>query len=233
MSQISIKTTQNVIIQYQPASLGERIIATILDFLVYLAWILLFFLVLKDNMNETIFYLFLLLPISFYHLTCELFLNGQSIGKRAMNIKVLMTDGSQATWGAYILRWLFRPIDIMIMSGIIGIITVIINGKGQRLGDIAAKTAVVRLKRAVSLEQIEAQKQKIKDHTFTFEKVDKLSDADIQVVQETLKRQNPELLALTAEKIKSVLNINTNLPDREFLLTIIKDHHYLALIGVE
>jgi uncharacterized RDD family membrane protein YckC len=233
MSQINIQTTQNVAIQYQPASLGDRIIATILDFLIYFAWILFVFILLKDNMNETAFYLLLLLPISFYHLACEIFLNGQSIGKRAMNTKVLMTDGSQASWGAYILRWLFRPIDIMMMSGIIGFITVIINGKGQRLGDIAAKTTVVRLKRPVSLEQIEAQKQKIKQHQFTFEEVEKLSDSDIQVIRETLKKQNPELIELTAEKVKAVLGINTTLPNTEFLQTIIKDHNYLALVNVE
>ena len=38
MSSIQIQTTQNVTLEFTPASIGDRIVATIIDMLVMLAW---------------------------------------------------------------------------------------------------------------------------------------------------------------------------------------------------
>src|ERR1035438_1277217 len=48
------------------------------------------------------------LPILFYHLICEITMNGQSIGKKAMNIQVIAQDGGQPSLSQYLIRWMFR-----------------------------------------------------------------------------------------------------------------------------
>ena len=47
-----------------------------------------------------------------------------------------------------------KPIDVFFTYGSVGIITMLINGKGQRLGDLAGNTTVIKLKSEVKLEEI-------------------------------------------------------------------------------
>ena len=52
------------------------------------------------------------LPVVFYSLLFETFLDGQTIGKRIMKIKVVKIDGYQAKVSDYLTRWFFRIIDL-------------------------------------------------------------------------------------------------------------------------
>ena len=58
-------------------------------------------------------------------------------------------DGTRPGLGDYVLRWLLRPIEVIAFTS--GVrqpcITILLNGKGQRLGDLAAGTTVVSLLR--------------------------------------------------------------------------------------
>ncbi|MFC0185485.1 RDD family protein [Pseudarcicella hirudinis] len=89
MSELKIQTSQNVTLEFTAASVGDRILAHIIDYLIFFAWFLIFLLTLgvlgKDLFNTTIgpvsITLFMILPILFYDLLCEIFMNGQSVGK--------------------------------------------------------------------------------------------------------------------------------------------------------
>jgi uncharacterized RDD family membrane protein YckC len=63
-----------------------------------------------------------------------------------IKIKVVKIDGSQPGIGSYFLRWLIKPVDVFFTYGSVGIITMLINGKGQRLGDLAANTNCYKIK---------------------------------------------------------------------------------------
>jgi uncharacterized RDD family membrane protein YckC len=52
-----------------------------------------------------------------------------------MKIRVVKIDGYQAGFGDYMIRWVFRIIDI----SIIGLISAIVSKNNQRLGDIASE----------------------------------------------------------------------------------------------
>ena len=86
---IAIRTSQNVVLEYEPASIGDRILSTLLDYLVFLGWVLLTLAVPAGlGMRLGTFYVVLaLLPIVFYDLLCEYFLNGQSVGKLALGTR--------------------------------------------------------------------------------------------------------------------------------------------------
>ena len=79
----------------------------------------------------------------------ELALGGRSLGKRAMRMRVVRMDGSRPGSGALIIRNLLRLLDILPLTYAVGAITMLVSGRAQRLGDIAAGTAVVRLRRAL------------------------------------------------------------------------------------
>ncbi|MET3128418.1 putative RDD family membrane protein YckC [Arcicella rosea] len=239
MSKIRIQTTQNVALDFTPASVGDRILAHIIDWIIFFAWGTLYLLVFSgldasfdDNiLGIVILFVFLILPIMCYDLLFEVFMNGQSIGKRAMKIRVINLDGTQPTLGAYLMRWLFRLADTMIFGSVVALVVASANGKGQRIGDIAAGTAVVKIKPLVSLEQLR-QESIAENYQVMFPEVSILSDQDISTLRAVLKKgeHNHQLIEEATEKVKEVMGVITDLDDADFLKQVLKDHTYLTTI---
>lgn len=227
---VAIQTSQNVLLEYEPASIGERIMATLIDYLVFIGWVLLVFMMPVALLNvkpNTYYFILMSLPILFYDLLFEWQFNGQSLGKIAMDIRVVMLDGSQPTLGAYLLRWLLRIVDTRILSGLVAVITIAANGKGQRIGDIAAGTTVIKLKAKVALDDITYQPQS-ETYQIQFPEVRYLNDRDIQIIREAVRRGNEDVLEKAAQRVKEVTGIQTNLPARSFLETLIDDYQAQA-----
>ncbi len=237
MQTVRIQTAQNVFIEYQPASVGDRIIAYLIDGVVVWSYIIICATILASmKINETWLYVLILgIPYLFYDLLLEILMDGQTIGKKARDIKVVKLDGTQPTIASYLLRWLIRPVDVF-FSGAIAILVISINGKGQRLGDIAAGTSVISLRRRVGLsETVLPQIQE--DYQPVYPQVVSLSDSDVAIIKEALyvhtQSENPDyrLLETLASKVKSVLNIESSLPPMAFLRTVLKDHAFLTSNG--
>ncbi|MCB0780117.1 MAG: RDD family protein, partial [Flavobacteriales bacterium] len=148
MEHVRIETAQNVVVDHEVAPLGDRIVAYLLDTLVLVAWVILMFMLMAmiepddDGVLFLVMMAMIIFPFLFYHLVMELSLNGQSIGKRVRKIKVSRLDGGRPSFGQYLLRWVLRPIDSFYY---IGLVVILINGRGQRLGDLAAGTTIVSL----------------------------------------------------------------------------------------
>ncbi|GAA4416978.1 RDD family protein [Nibrella viscosa] len=227
---VTIQTSQNVLLEYEPASIGERIMATLIDYLVFIGWVLLVIFVpvgvLKLNPN-TFYVVLMLLPLLFYDLICEWQLNGQTLGKIAMDIRVVMLNGSQPSLGAYLIRWLLRIVDTRLLGGLVAVIAIAANGKGQRLGDMAAGTTVVKTKAKVSLADVTYQSLP-ETYEVQFPDVRLLTDRDIQIVREAMRRGSEAVVTRTAERVKEVTGIRTDLPARAFLKIVIDDYQTLA-----
>ena len=234
-SQIKIETTQNVSVEYEVASVGERLLAGLIDLLFYLAYFFLFLFLLKiTNYNPghlaTFLYFF---PVYFYSLIMELLFNGQTIGKIIMKIRVVKKDGTPASLGAYLMRWIFRIVDVWMTSPIFGgvaTITIIANGSGQRLGDIAAGTCVIRLKQRVKLSDTIFKKIDA-DYIVTFPEVTNLTDADINTIRlvyrQAMKKHQFEIVDELAFKVQQTLNVTPLMASEEFLRTVVKDYNHL------
>jgi hypothetical protein len=172
--------------------------------------------------------LVVLLPIALYDLICEWLLNGRNVGKLAVDTRVVMLDGSQPGLGAYLIRWLFRLVEsVVIFGGVVPVITVAANGKGQRLGDIAAGTTVVKAKTTVLLSDILASPLPDTYHV-QFPDVSLLSDRDITIVRDVLQRGDESVLIRTADKIKEITGIQSNLQTRQFLETVVDDYRFIT-----
>ena len=239
MSQIQIQTTQNVALSFTPASVGDRIIAHLIDWVIFIGWFLIFILaaaglsktVTDGGIGSIIFFVCMLLPFMLYDLLMEVFMNGQTLGKRAMDIRVLTLNGTPPTLGAYLMRWMFRLVDTGIFGSVVALVVAAVNGKGQRLGDIAAGTAVVKLKQTVNLQQLRQEKIQ-EDYIPIFSEATLLSDRDVVTIRAVLKKgkdeNNVELIWQAAQKVKEAISVSSDLNDTEFLNQILKDHTYVS-----
>lgn len=235
MDNIRIETTQNVDIEYEVASVGDRILATLLDYLFFLAYILLIgvlaAIIGTDFLDSLAIISLIVLPILLYDLLCETFLQGRSFGKIIMKIKVVKIDGTQATFGSYLLRWLLRIVDTRLFGGVIALVAILANGKGQRVGDMAAGTTVIKMKQKVQLSDTILNKA-VPDYTLVFTQVSKLTDNDIAIIKDVmkvcLKSGNNEALSKLASKTKETMGVTINMPDIQFLNTVLQDYSYLG-----
>lgn len=238
MEKVKIKTTQNVDVEFEIASVGDRIVAALIDYLILSACFITILIITafgRDILLEFafIFWFFIYLPIILYDLLFEIFMNGQSPGKKFRNIKVIKMDGSQPTIGSYLLRWVFRIIDIGISQGGIAILTILINGKGQRIGDIAAGTTVIKLKKTVSLGDTIFKKVE-EDYQGTFPQAEALSNEEIETIKEVIKTSiehqdavlRNKLLLRTKSALEKKLEIKSDMMPRAFLEILVKDYNY-------
>lgn len=234
MQTVRVRTTQNVLIDYPVASIGDRILGHLIDRLILIAYSVAVVAALADR-NVDLWYLWLLLlgiPWMFYSLLFEIFMNGQTPGKQLMKTKVMRLNGTPAAVGDYLLRWIFSLVDFYILSGAIALVAVAIGGKGQRIGDMVAGTSVVKLieQREISAKEVFVAAEET--HVPTFTQVTQLSDKDIELIQRALEvnrdQGNGQPVMVITEKIKMLLGIQTDLPPVKFLYTIIKDYNTLT-----
>ena len=242
MNQISINTSQNVNIIFNTASLGSRIFATIIDILIKMAYSTLFFLVFRGLSPKAvvsysewdIFIIFLigLAPVWLYTLVLEYFMGGQTFGKKIMKIKVVKIDGYQASFGDYLIRWIFCIIDVYTSSAIAGILSIIISKNSQRIGDMVSGTAVISLKNDVTINHTILENIG-QDYIPVFPQVIAFSDNDIRIIKENFRRadfnNDQQILYKLVEKIQEILKIEYNssqFTPRQFISTIIKDYNF-------
>jgi len=244
MENIKINTSQNVELSYHSAGLGLRILAVLLDTIFKYSYVVLLIIIYYNAVLKGLYdrssynheedfqilyavVLLTLLPFMLYHLLCETFLNGQSFGKKIMKIKVVKLDGTQATFGSYLIRSVFRIID----DSIVGVITISVTKNSQRLGDIVAGTAVIELNKRIGIQ--DTILSKIDDrYKIVYGQVLLMTDQDANIIKEVLvfaeSQEQEEHLKLLADKIKAKYGIvNANQSDEDFLRTLLDDYtHY-------
>ena len=248
MDEIKITTSQNVSLTYAAAGVGPRILAGLLDLVFTYSYMgilaLIFSMAIRRNdysgnydshesYNQVMIgiLILLLLPAFLYNLLCETFLNGQSFGKKILKIKVVKLDGTQPNFGSYLVRSMFRFIDISVISPCIAIITVAVSTKSQRFGDMVAGTTVILINKRISLNETILNRQN-PNYKLVYQQVSLMSDADVNTIKEVLDfgiaQNQPQHITLLAKKIKDKYGItNVNQPDDAFLKTLLMDYtHY-------
>lgn len=244
MSQIAINSSQNVNINFNVASIGERILAFVIDLLIKGAYLLVMYFVLfrylnlgavldqLDSWSIMAVLIVITFPINIYTLVCESLLEGQTFGKRVVKIKVVKIDGFQAGFGDYLMRWFFRLVDVFSNSGVVGLITMIVSKNNQRLGGIASGTAVITLKNNVNISHTILEDLKA-DYSPLFPQVIALSDNDVRIIKENyhkaLKIDDRQVISKLSNKIKEILKLEidpTHFTERQFISVIIKDYNF-------
>jgi uncharacterized RDD family membrane protein YckC len=258
MSIIQISTAFNIDLEFELAAFHKRLLAYMIDFILLIAYLVSmkfvlyngFSIGLHDNIGLDI--IVISLPMLFYSLLTELWMNGQTFGKKLMSIRVISLDGGEATMGQYILRWITKFFEwpflfgymvfsesalyaYVIITGFLGIgviICILVTKKGQRLGDLAAGTVIVDSKSELSIADTVFMDIREQDYKVMFPDVMRLSDGDINTIKSVLtqsqKRKNEDLCYRVETKVKEVLNIESTLSGSAFLEKLLEDYNYLA-----
>ncbi len=232
MDTLKIETSQNIDIEQPIASIGERFAATLLDMLFIMSYLLVLGLIYQ-GLHSKVLLLIGLLPVVLYSIVSEMAMNGQSWGKMILKIKVVKMDGTPTSFSSYFLRWVLRLVEILAMFGTLATITIILNRKGQRLGDIAANTAVIRLRNKSLRETIYMQ---IPDnYTIVYPEVSRLMTSDIYIIKEVIeliksrnKTTRTVTIAQTAhEAIERKLEIKVAQKTEAFFQTLLRDYNFM------
>jgi len=267
MAVIKVPTSFNIDVEFEVPEFYRRLIALLIDILIIYFYLRIAnefyksiargsdFLDADTSYNLQAFGILLFLPLLIYHVVLELTMNGQSVGKKIMSLRVVNENGGKASVSQFLIRWLLRDIwfilllaagvqgsgqgaeSVFIMLAVITffiteIVLVVSSRKGQRIGDMLAHTILIKTNRQSSIE--ETVFQEVADHySPSFPQIMQLSDRDINAIKSILetarKRGDIEIAASATEKIKAHLKIDTAISPFEFLDILLKDYNYLSV----
>jgi len=236
MDNFQIETAQNVSIQQQVAGIGDRILGYLIDLLILGAyWIASIYLLsafgLDSNTNGSINIYFMLIgiPSFLYFLLLESFWDGRTPGKAALGLRVVKIDGSKPGFGSYFVRWLMRTIDITLTSGGVAVFTILLNGKGQRLGDIAAGTTVITERKKVQLSHTILETIE-EDYVPKYPQVTVFTDADMQKIKtiytEARRFGKHNVILKLSQKLSTTMQVTPEETPLSFVDRVLKDYNY-------
>ncbi|MEN9547712.1 MAG: hypothetical protein RIR12_303 [Bacteroidota bacterium] len=266
MAVIKIPTNFNIELEFEIPAFFKRILALMIDMFVQFIY-----LKIASEIYESVSHQndpldgigkMLLLPIMLYHVVLEITVNGQSIGKKIMGLRVVDERGGRPSISQFLIRWLLRLSDLWIVmlafyvieiiavlgSGagfeatmiilcalaflITDIVLVVSSKKGQRLGDILAKTILISTRTKSNINDTVFQ-EVADDYIPSFPQIMQLSDRDMNAVKSILaaarKRDDYPAAEEAAAKIKAHLKIESRLDAFDFLEVLLKDYNYLSV----
>ena len=265
MKRLQIKTAQNVNILFELANVGQRLLAFGVDNIIKFAY--LYFAVKffdftliqaafgDDHWTLKAIDILIFLPITFYSLYSEILMDGQTVGKKLLKIKVINIDGFKPSITDYIMRWFLRIVDfnlfilifvyvaslglgnkeswlwlLFLFGKLFGFLLILFTNNNQRFGDIIANTVVIYLKDDVKfsetiLENISSE------YLPTYPNVIKLSDNDARIIKETFKNaakanDYKTLIKLRSKILEVTGIISKHRTDKEFIDAVLKDYNY-------
>lgn len=155
LGRLEVETPDHVVLRYDLAGGGNRGFAALVDFIVA-ALIFAGALWAFSTFSPVIFianpYFGVVTLLTFllawsYFVFLEWLWQGQTLGKRLYGLRVIRDDGAPAGFVAVLIRNLVRIVDFLPGFYGLGLMTIIVSSRSQRLGDIAAGTYVVRAPR--------------------------------------------------------------------------------------
>lgn len=248
-----IPTFLNVDLSIELAKTWRRYFAYILDWIFKGTYI---FLVIYISSSRLIFENFLVgffvfTPIYFYTFLFEWLCKGQTLGKMIMKIKVVGEDGNAPSVSQCAVRWIFLFVDAystvllsflsswaMVFAAFgpfVGIARIERSQLRQRFGDLAAGTFVVNKEDAYFTieDTVYSYVNRNKNYVVTYPEVLRFSDKDLTTIKNLLDKSeqtyDADLLERLADRVKELLNIESEESDHVFLTKLLSDYNYLSL----
>jgi uncharacterized RDD family membrane protein YckC len=230
--ELSIETPELVVIDMQVAGIGSRFVALLVDYLIWLATILaLVFTISLIDPSLSHFSqlgkkwataLFILIPFLVYwgYFTLfEAFWNGRTPGKRVVKIRVIQYSGRGIGLFESMTRNFLRIVDQFPLVYAVGVISIFVTRRNQRLGDLAAGTLVVHEKGNLAESGSTAgartltagvfappvlQEQSTISPAFSPHNIQQLGSADLEVLEGFLVRRFDFSLEMRAELARRI-----------------------------
>ena len=258
VSTLNVNTSFNISLQFSSAPIHIRFFAWIIDIVIFWLYYIVAFTVAAKifgiELQNAGVDILIYIPIFCYHLLFEILNHGQSLGKMALGIRVVSADGKEESNTQAMVRWLMRTVDfggiiliiviflgftqlnflqwMLALCNVVAIILFLTSTYNQRLGDMAAGTVVVYKKLPYDLNDTIFRALHIADYKVQFHKVMQLSDNDINIIDNVVKRHRKSnidsYLESITTKVKSALDIETDLSNYVFLETLLNDYNFLS-----
>jgi len=257
MAVVTIETPFNIDLEFNIAAFNKRLLAWLIDIVIicFYYYLMLRFIYPLFGMGQavsTAAALFvIIIPVLAYQLIFELFLNGQTIGKMVAGIKVIDKGGKEPTWGQYFIRWILClgnlfvyiiPYVILASPAFLlffmilylpDFLTVVISAKSQRIGDFAAGTVVIDKNYKANISETIYLQIEDKGYQPLFPEVMRLTDRDINGIRNLLNTKRPtreteHYTIDVAQKIKTVLGIESDMYPTDFLEKLLQDYNYFT-----
>ena len=196
-SELVVPTPERVSFDYQVAGLGTRAIAQILDLLIVaVILVAVFFVALAfssaSGETATLILLFGSFVVIFgYFWVSESLWSGQTVGKKAFRLRAVGDRGEPLTFGQAGIRNIVRIVDFLPYGYGVGLVVLFANGKGKRLGDLAAGTIVVKDSDHVWLWQLPGARTPVSSSGVAVPPATAYAAAS--AAELTLRRLDPEL----------------------------------------
>ena len=208
-----IETPERVPLHFALASIGNRFLACTVDHALQLLLALLafiFFSIIGEYSSvgaavkeapkwvQAILIIVIFLIWTSYFIFFEWLWNGQTPGKRWLRLRVIREDGRPITFWEAMVRNLIRIFDMMPLPFYsIGLISVFISHRDQRIGDMIAGSVVVREREeeAPTFDNVfatpvsdTALRRSFREVQFTAD-IERLTASEIEVVETFLRRR--------------------------------------------
>ena len=160
-----VATPERVSFDYQVAGLGTRTIAQLLDLLIVFGILIAVYfvaiaaMVVGSDAATLTFLIGSFVVIFGYFWVSEALWSGQTVGKKALRLRAVGDRGEPLTFGQAGIRNIVRIVDFLPYGYGVGLVVLFANGKGKRLGDLAAGTIVVKDSDRVYLWQLPGARQ--------------------------------------------------------------------------
>ena len=151
---IQIETPEHVVFEYELAGPGSRVLAALIDALLVGLVLLGIFVICLILVGGGLadfgpYALAIGIVAAFLTLWCypiffELWMRGQTPGKRSLGIRVIQEGGFALTPSVVLARNLMRIVDFLPGGYGLGLLVMIFNRRYKRLGDFVAGTIVIR-----------------------------------------------------------------------------------------
>lgn len=156
---VQVETPEHVVLSYSVAGVGSRALAALIDYALWLVtWVIIYNvlapLFARNAKGEAesalgMWVLGLVILLTFaslfgYYVLFEGLRDGQTPGKRFMNLRVVQDGGYSVSFAASAVRNIVRVVDMQpAFLYVVGMLSIMISRSGKRLGDILAGTMVV------------------------------------------------------------------------------------------
>lgn len=189
-----------------------------------------------DNLGDAASILLIALPAYSYHLLCEVFGGGQSLGKKLVGIKVIDIRGNEASLTQYFIRWAFRLFDMVITLGAGAVLSAALSKNSQRIGDMLAGTIIIDQRGKTDISETIYFEMQDEHYQPLFPQVMHLSDRDINGIRNLLNTKSKSsdteaYIEQVADRIKDVLSLKSDLPSGMFLEQLLIDYNFLTQQG--
>ncbi len=263
MKTIDFTSAQNVKVEYEIAPVVLRLAAAIIDGIILAIYFIVVFSasgwIFSGISGKSLFFILLVikLPVIFYNPALEYLMQGQTLGKYLLGIRVVTMNGERPGLREVFTRWMFKgdfiwisinqgalwlPFDpsafvLYPIFGIVGMIFALTSYHNQRLGDVMAGTIIIRNKSSVRYFLRDILMIKNQDnHVPTYPQAIRFTDDDMLLIKAAIARvhQHPneetkKFAVELANETARLLGLSETPPKKlDFLKTVLQDYVVLT-----